>query len=103
MVDYIERRDGGFYLTGTRVSLDSLVYAFRAGKSPETIQQEFPLLSLEQVYGAVAFYLGHQAEVDASIVLGEQEVRRTIPALAERKPEAYRRLQKARQQTPARP
>jgi uncharacterized protein (DUF433 family) len=54
MTAYIEQREGGYYVAATRVSLDSLVYAFRSGESPETIQQQFPSLSLEQVYGAVA-------------------------------------------------
>ena len=26
--DYIEQRNGGYYLAGTRISLDSIVYAF---------------------------------------------------------------------------
>ena len=54
MSAYIEQREGGYYVAGTRVSLDSLVYSFRNGKSPQTIQQQFPSLSLEQVYGAIA-------------------------------------------------
>lgn len=101
MISYVEQRDGGFYIAGSRVSLDSLVYAFRGGESPEAIQQQFPSLSLEQVYGAVAFYLGNQAEVDANIRQGEEEIRRHVPPLLERKPEAFRRLQKAREQMPA--
>lgn len=64
---YIEQRDGGFYVAGTRVPLDSIVHEFRNGVSAESIRQAFPTLTLEQVYGAIAFYLGHQAEVDASI------------------------------------
>ena len=56
MAEYIEQRDGGYYVAGTRLSLDSLVYAFRGGESPETIQQQFPSLSFEQVYGAIAYY-----------------------------------------------
>ena len=65
--EYIEQRDGGFYVKGTRVPLDSIVPEFRNGASPESIRQAFPVLSLEQVYGAITFYLGHQQEVDASI------------------------------------
>lgn len=65
--DYIEQRDGGFYIKGTRVPLDSIVHEFRNGASPESIRQAFPTLTLEQVYGAIAFYLGHPDEVDASI------------------------------------
>jgi uncharacterized protein (DUF433 family) len=49
---YIERRDEGYWLAGTRISLDSIVFAFLDGLSPETIAAEcFPSLTLEQVYG----------------------------------------------------
>ncbi len=98
MSAYIEQRDGGYYVARTRVSLDSLVYSFRSGESPETIQQQVPSLSLEQVYGAIAFYLGHQAEVDANISQGEEQIGELIPPLSQRKPEAYQRLQRAREQ-----
>src|SRR5271157_3167778 len=64
---YIEQRDGGFYIRGTRVALDSIVHEFRDGVSAESIRQAFPTLTLEQVYGAIAFYLGRQAQVDISI------------------------------------
>src|SRR5437016_2449392 len=97
MAEYIEQRDGGYYVSSGRVSLDSIVYAFRGGESAETIQQNFPSLTLEQVYGAIAFYLAHQADVDANIREGEEEVRRSVPTLSQRKPEAYARLQRARE------
>ena len=63
--EYIEQRDGNYYVAATRVSLDSIVYAFRRGKSPETISQNFELLRLEEVYGAIAYYLANQADIDA--------------------------------------
>jgi hypothetical protein len=55
-------------LPAPRISLDSIVHAFRRGESPWTISQNFELLRLEQVYGAVAFYLANQAEIDAYLV-----------------------------------
>jgi hypothetical protein len=81
------------------VSLDSVVYGFRGGETAETIQQNFPTLSLEQVYGAIVFYLGHRDEVDFNIVEGEEEARRSVPALNQRNPEAWQRLREARQAT----
>jgi hypothetical protein len=33
----------------------------------------FPLLTLEQVYGAIAYYLAHQTEVDAYLRQGESD------------------------------
>ena len=64
MGEYVEERDGTYYATGTRVSLDSLVYAFKRGAAPETIQRAFPLLTLEEIYGAITFYLAHAQEID---------------------------------------
>ena len=70
---YIEQREGGFYVAGTRVSLDSLIHAFRRGESPETICQNFEVLQLEEVYGAITYYLADQAIIDAYLVGQEQK------------------------------
>ncbi|HXB74241.1 MAG TPA: DUF433 domain-containing protein [Candidatus Acidoferrales bacterium] len=95
--EYVERRNGGYYVKGTRVSLDSIAYSFKDGESPETIRQSFPSLTLEQVYGAVTFCLGHQADVDANIRKGEEELERSVPPLSQSRPDLYDRLQKARE------
>jgi uncharacterized protein (DUF433 family) len=94
--EYIEQRNGGFYVAGARVSLDSIVYSFKAGASPETIRQNFSSLTREQVYGAIAFYLTHEQEVDANIREGETGIERPVPPLSESRPELYARLERAR-------
>ena len=66
---YVEERDQGYWVKGTRVSLASIVYAFLHGQTAESIAQSFPVLQLEQVYGAIAYYLANRAAVDA--YLGE--------------------------------
>lgn len=43
----VERRNGGYYVAGTRVSLNSIVYAFLSGDSAEMIQKSFSTLRLE--------------------------------------------------------
>ncbi|MGH9625871.1 MAG: DUF433 domain-containing protein [Bryobacteraceae bacterium] len=53
--EYIRERNGGYYIAGTRISLDSVVYAFKRGSSPDAIQQSFRLLGLGQIYGAILF------------------------------------------------
>jgi len=70
--DFVEQRDDGFYLVGSRVPLDCVVREFREGQSPETIRSDFPTLSLEQVYGAITFYLGHKDEVDNNMTARER-------------------------------
>ena len=94
--EYVEQRNGGFYVAGTRVSLDSIVYSFKAGDSPETIRQNFSSLTLEQVYGTIAFYLAHEQEVDSNIREGEEEIQRSVPPLSESRSELYARLERAR-------
>jgi uncharacterized protein (DUF433 family) len=96
--EYVERRNGGYYVAGTRVSLDSLVSSFNSGEAPETIRQNFPSLTLEQIYGAIAFYLGHEEEVDANILDGEEDLERRVPHLSQSRPELYARLQRAREE-----
>jgi uncharacterized protein (DUF433 family) len=60
----VVRREGVYYVPGTRITLDSIVYTFREGCSPESIRQDFEGLTLANVYGAIAFYLDHQADID---------------------------------------
>jgi uncharacterized protein (DUF433 family) len=63
---YVQADENGVYRVGkTRVMLDSVVAAFRQGHSPETIKQQYPALTLEEVYGSIAYYLAHAAEIDA--------------------------------------
>ena len=90
--EYIEERNGGFYVVGARVSLDSIVYCFKSGDSPETIRQNFSSLTLEQVYGAITFYLAHMEEVDVNIRDGEAELECSVPPLSESHPECMRAL-----------
>ena len=63
--EYLRRTAaGGWCVAGSRVSLDSVMHAYWEGKSPEAIVDEFPTLTAEQVYGAIAFYLRNKAEMD---------------------------------------
>lgn len=68
---YVEYRNDAYWVEGTRISLDSIVCAFQKGLSPESIVQSFPLLTLEQVYGAIAFYLANRAEIDVYLAAEE--------------------------------
>jgi uncharacterized protein (DUF433 family) len=97
MSEYVEQRNGGYYVQDTRVSLDTIVYQYKDGASVETIRDRFPVLSLEQIHGALAFYLGHVAEVEASMEEEEklwEEFRKTHPA----PPGMKERLERYRQE-----
>ena len=70
---YVEADSHGALRVGMLgVSLDSVVVAFQQGFSAETIQQLYPSLNLEEVYGAIAYYLANQDEVDQYLTRQEQ-------------------------------
>ena len=94
--EYIEERNGGYYFAGTRISLDSVLYSFERGNSPEAIQKEYTLLTLPQIYGAIAFYLDHQADIRGYLEAKEQAIDASSIPLAEANPELWARLQHAR-------
>jgi uncharacterized protein (DUF433 family) len=63
---YVRLDEHGVMRIGnSRVMLDSIVAGFEQGHSPETLQQQYPALSLEEVYGAITYYLAHTDEVHA--------------------------------------
>lgn|GEM_PF-1010773 len=71
-IPYVEFKKKGYWIIGTRISLDSIIYAFRKGLLPESIAQAYPLLDLEKVYGATTFYLSNRSDIDAYLILEEQ-------------------------------
>lgn len=94
---YVEKRGKDYWISGTRVSLDSVVFAFLDGLSPESIAAEcFPILSLEQVYGAITYYLSHRDEINVYLNKNHAE----FEALHEKinEPEFSRKLAEVRRQ-----
>ena len=62
----VEARNGGYYVAGTRIGLDVVVYNFRNGRSAEAILEAYPSVgSLAKVYGAITFILEHPKEIEA--------------------------------------
>src|SRR5437588_12207069 len=94
--EYMESRNEGYYLAGTRVSLDSIVYAFNEGCSPEAIQEDFPSLKRSQVYGAIAFYLDHKAEIDRYLEQTEREFENSGIPMEQANPDLWERIQRAK-------
>ena len=95
--EYVEQRNGGYYVRDTRVSLDSVAYAFLRGESAEGIADSFPALNLEQVYGAIAYYLANRASIDAYLEDGKKEFARLREESRRNHPALYAKLDAARQ------
>lgn len=90
--EYVVQYEGAYRVADSRVSLDSIVYAFRRGASPESIQRSFTSLTLEQIYGAITFYLSHQEEVDKYLLEREAELEKLRAASRAAHPDLYEKL-----------
>ena len=65
--------DGAIRVRGTRVTLDSIVAAFRAGATAEEVAQQFPTVALADVYLIIAHYLNYTADIDAYLLQRRDE------------------------------
>jgi uncharacterized protein (DUF433 family) len=95
--DYVEEHSGAYFIAGARVSLDSVVYAFLRGESPEAIAESFPVLTLEQILGSLAFYLANRDEIDQYLLQGKEDFERLRQQARQNNPVLYARLADARQ------
>jgi uncharacterized protein (DUF433 family) len=95
-MQYVEQKDGEYSLIGTRVTLDSVVYCYLRGERPESIVESLPSLSLDQVKGAIEFYLRNRPRVDAYLVERREDFARRREEARRADPEFYAKLDAAR-------
>lgn len=89
---YIEEKNGGLYIIGKRVSLASVVHQFRDGELPECIRSHFPVLTLEEVYGAITYALAYPDEVEAELARLNalwEHVMQTVPSVWDSRPDQH--------------
>src|SRR2546422_11722120 len=72
-VPLILTEDGTIRITGSSVPLESVVFQYEHGTSPEQIQESFPSLRLADIYAVISYYLNHHEQVDE--YLQEQETK----------------------------
>ena len=67
---------GTVRVSGTRVTLDTIIGFYRQGHSPEQLHDAFPTIPLGDIYAVVSYYLAHQDELDAYLKQREEEAER---------------------------
>jgi uncharacterized protein (DUF433 family) len=82
-----EDTSGVIRVENTRVTLDSVVLAYREGASAEEISERFPAITLGAVYAAITFYLQNRTEIDTYLKRREAEAEQ-IRTQSESRPEA---------------
>ena len=89
-------------VSGTRVTLDTVIGAFKRGATPEEIAQDFSAVPLADVYAVITYYLRHRSEVDEYLerrASEHAELRREIesrPEYQEFRERLLARMQRAR-------
>jgi uncharacterized protein (DUF433 family) len=103
--EYVIQVNGAYRIADSRVSLDSVVYAWLEGQSPETIADNFSVLTLEEVYGAIAFYLSNRETIDEYLREKKAEFeemrRKSVEELRKNRPQLYAKLMAAKQRRAA--
>ncbi|MGH9949611.1 MAG: DUF433 domain-containing protein [Pyrinomonadaceae bacterium] len=73
----VRKDDSGILRVGkTRVSLDSVIYAFNEGATAEEIVFRYPSINLMEAYSAITYYLQNKAKLD--VYIGKREKTREI-------------------------
>jgi uncharacterized protein (DUF433 family) len=100
--NYATEKDGEYFVADSRVSLDSIVYAWLQGNPPDTITDSYPVLTLAEVYGAIAFYLSNREMVDEYLkrrkAENEELRQKSVEALRKNRPQLYAKLMAAKRQ-----
>ena len=67
---------GSIRVSGTRVTLDTVIARYHQGDSPEVIHEGFDVLPLNDIYAVIAYYLAHREELDAYLLRRDEEAER---------------------------
>jgi uncharacterized protein (DUF433 family) len=98
--EYVEVRNGAYYVAGTRIGLDVVTYDFRNGRSAEAIFDAYPSIgSLAKVYGAITFILEHPVEIEAYLVDQDRRYEQ-IQARYPLTPDMIERFERAKREGP---
>ena len=76
--------DGAIRISGTRVTLDTIMGAFREGSSAEDIADQYPSVPLGDIYEVIGYALRHADEVERYLI-GRHAVAQAVRAEAERR------------------
>lgn len=59
--------DGRLRIEGTRITVNQIVVCYKLGYSPEECVDQYPHLTLAQVYTAIAYYHANKEEIEADL------------------------------------
>jgi uncharacterized protein (DUF433 family) len=93
-IEHVEERNGEYYVAHTRVPIGVVIAAWERGDKPERIAEQFPGLSLADVYGVIAYFLDHEVDLRVHFARLRDEYERARQAARAERPEFYSDLQR---------
>lgn len=66
---------GAIYVSGTRITLDTIVARYQQGSSAENIHEGFDILPLNDIYAVISYYLANREQMDDYLKHREDEAR----------------------------
>lgn len=94
MVQHVEERSGEYFVRDTRVTIHSAIAARKRGATPEAVVEQFPTISLSDVYNVISFYLDHQEILDAHFAETQAQYERDRAADHAARPEFYAEMRR---------
>ncbi len=76
-IPVVEGADGVMRVRGTRVTLDTVLTAFQEGATAEEIVQQYPSLSLADVYQVIGYALRHASALGSYFAQRRENVQAT--------------------------
>ncbi len=67
---------GRLRIEGTRITVNQIVVLYKQGYSPEEIAEQYPHLTLAQVYTALAYYHANREEIEMALAAEKSEAER---------------------------
>jgi uncharacterized protein (DUF433 family) len=97
---------GRLRIDGTRITVNQIVVLYKQGHSAEDIADEYPHLTMAQVYAALAHYHANQDEIEADLEAERKEINGQTDAVTSSLEkeiwlEAFKALQRNLSLTPA--
>lgn len=83
----IREAEGALRIGRTGVTLETVLWAFQQGATPDDIQRQFPSLDLADIYDVIAHYLRHREAVEEYLQEREQVYRETTAELKKEFPQ----------------
>ncbi len=98
LTDYFDfQNENDIRIRGTRVGIETVLFDFLEGLSPEEIAVRYRSLTLEQVYATITYFLQQRSKIDAYLEAFRRDAEQAYEQQNKHPNEAVKRLRGLKQ------